>query len=68
MTEDEMAGCPLRGPEGVPGLPGAPQDEAGLTRMLPTVFLQLRGVRGTAGLPTLGLLLLQCGGSREYAQ
>ena len=27
---------PLRGLEGVPGLPGAPQDEAGLTRKFET--------------------------------
>ena len=27
---------PLRGPEGVPSLPGAPQDEAGLTRKFET--------------------------------
>ena len=27
---------PLRGPEGVPGPPGAPQDEAGLTRKFET--------------------------------
>ena len=27
-------GWPLRGLEGDPGLPGAPQDEAGLTRMI----------------------------------
>ena len=32
----EMETIPLRGPEGVPSLPGAPQDEAGLTRKFET--------------------------------
>ena len=40
---------PLRGPEGVPGLPSAPQDEAGLTgkfeRDLRVAFLTKSQVR-----------------------